>query len=321
MAFPQNPTTSASLSSATIINYITDEVRVLEPDLQFAKLGLRRDAPEGYGAIAFPQYNIIGTSSVSTIATSSNTTNEGLPTTPIINGTSAYVANWNQYGIVVQYSDVALRNTGFQFFQSAAWQIRMSIARQVDNFIQGVLTAGTNVVYSGGKASRAALAAGDIITANDWQRAITALRKASSGASVVGGVKPYTDNCYIAIMHPSVEADMLISTNVGSWSDFSRFDQTGRLAEGTLGKFRGAIGVVSGNVQTFSSTVTVYPTVFVGKESFGWGYFQQPQVFFVDGADSGNPIAQYKTIGAKVMVGAVLFEQSRVVRIESATVN
>ena len=45
--------------SELLISYIRDEIRVLEPQLQYARLGVRRDSPKGYDRILFPQTNQI----------------------------------------------------------------------------------------------------------------------------------------------------------------------------------------------------------------------------------------------------------------------
>ncbi len=79
--------------------------------------------------------------------------------------------------------------------------------------------------------------------------------------------------------------------------------------------------MTSANVQTFASTVTVYPTTFIGFESFGWGYFQVPQPIIVTTPDSANQLNLYTSIGAKASIAATLFEQSRVVRLESAAIS
>lgn len=43
--------------SELLVAYISDEIKVLEPDLRYAKLGKRRDAPKGFDRILFPQTN------------------------------------------------------------------------------------------------------------------------------------------------------------------------------------------------------------------------------------------------------------------------
>ena len=48
---------SSGNSSELLVAYINDEIKVLEPQLQYARLGVRRDAPKGFDRILFPQTN------------------------------------------------------------------------------------------------------------------------------------------------------------------------------------------------------------------------------------------------------------------------
>src|SRR3990167_3253218 len=48
---------SSSNTSELLTSYITDIIRVLEPELRYARLGTRRDAPKGSDRITFPQPN------------------------------------------------------------------------------------------------------------------------------------------------------------------------------------------------------------------------------------------------------------------------
>jgi len=43
--------------SELLVAYISDEIKVLEPQLQYARLGKRKDAPKGFDRILFPQTN------------------------------------------------------------------------------------------------------------------------------------------------------------------------------------------------------------------------------------------------------------------------
>lgn len=43
--------------SELLVAYINQEVKTLEPQLQYARLGMKQDAPKGYDRILFPQTN------------------------------------------------------------------------------------------------------------------------------------------------------------------------------------------------------------------------------------------------------------------------
>ena len=44
-------------TSELLTAYINEEIKVLEPELRYARLGVKRDAPKGYDRILFPQTN------------------------------------------------------------------------------------------------------------------------------------------------------------------------------------------------------------------------------------------------------------------------
>lgn len=313
-------TTTSNAAAATLINYVTAEIKVLEPILQFAKIGVRRDIPKGFDQLTFPQGNTIQTTSVTTIASSSARSQEGTNPSVTTWGTTAYSSGYTQYGIIVQLSDILMRNSAFEVMQSCLREVKASLARQLDNYIQNVVNAGTNVGYAGGKTSRASLAAGDLVSVTDYTYGIKKLRTAASATGVSAGLAPFVDGKYAVVMHPNVETDFMNNTGAGAWVDLSRYNQTDRLDSGKINGFRGGVVMTSANVQTFSSTVTVYPTTFVGLESFGWGYFQVPEPIIVTTPDSFNQLNLYTSIGAKASIAATRFEESRIYRLETAAI-
>lgn len=48
---------ASSITSDLLVSYITAEIQTLEPELQFARLGVHRDVPKGYDRLNFPQTN------------------------------------------------------------------------------------------------------------------------------------------------------------------------------------------------------------------------------------------------------------------------
>lgn len=307
-------TTTTQLAADTLINYVTAEVKALEPELLFTKLGVRRDVPKGFNQLTFPQGNIIQTSSVSTISTQG--TNPSITTW----GTTAYTAAETQYGLIIQISDIAMRNSAFELMSSAVLNVKNALARKIDVALQAVIAAGTNVGYSGGKTSRNGLVAGDLISVGDYTEGISLLRVAYTNSNQPAGLMPFIDGKYAVIMDPKVETDFMNNTAAGSWMDLSRYDQTKRLEYGHVEGFRGGVIMTTANLTAFtnSGSVVVYPTYFFGLESFGWGYFQQPEPIIISTPDSNNVLNLYTSIGAKTSLAATLFEQSRVYRLESA---
>lgn len=345
----------ASLNSSQLLtSYITDNIRVLEPDLKYARLGKRKDVPKGFDRLLFPQAN-----QLPILSNSSSTGQLGAPSiiigsvwgsdasiqggqasdargwpisssvgvAPITEGTNPTSVTWGatsyssgpaQYGILVAVSDLLVRNSAIEVIDEASTQVKNALARLVDSAIQYVVNAGSNgVIYSGGKTARTGLAAGDTITQNDANRAVMQLR--SSNAA---GLEPFEGGYYAGIIHPHSMYDLMTNTATGSWTDLGRYSNVDDLRKGQMGDFRGVRYLQTGWQNFFNSTVPVMPTTFIGKDSFGWGYFQEPTAMLVMTPDSNNPLGLYNSISGKVTLGVTRFEDAlgyvRIVRVESA---
>lgn len=344
---------ASSNTSELLTAYINDEIKVLEPQLQYARLGVKRDAPKGFDRILFPQTNQlpvkINTSMVTVggpggaagggsvwgagasvigdlnapVSSSFGVAaiTEGTNPTSVTWGSTAYSSGPAQYGILVQVTDLLVHNSAIEVVDSASMQVRNALARLVDTVIQNVVNGGTNgVIYAGGKTSRATLGAGDTIAQADMNRGYKYL--ASSNAA---GLKPFDGKYYVAVVHPMVEGDLMNNTATGGFNDVGRYTSVDDLRAGALGDFRGIRYLRSAYQNFYNSTVPVFPTTILGDESFGWGFFQQPTPILVTSPDSNNPLNLYTSIGGKVTLGVTRFEDTagtiRIVRVESAISN
>lgn len=345
-------------TSELLVGYITDEIKVLEPELQYARLGKQKNVPKGFDRLTFPQTNQlpvkINTSMItvggpgtaagggsvwgagasiqggeastapgfpvsSTVGVAAIT--EGTNPTSVTWGATAYSSGPAQYGILVQVSDLLVRNSAVEVVQACSMQVRNSLARLVDTIIQTVVNAGTNgVIYAGGKTSRSSLGAGDLITQADMVRAVKYLR--SSNAA---GVKPFEGAYYAGVIHPQTMGDLMQNTATGSWSDFGRYTSVDDLRQGKMGDFRGVRYLETAYQNYYNSTVPVLPTTLVGQDSFGWGYFQEPEAILTTTPDSNNPLNLFNSIGGKVTLGVTRYEDLpgyiRIMRVESAFSN
>ena len=345
-------------TSALLVSYINGKLDVLEPELKYAQLGLRRDVPQGYDRILFPQANQlpvkINTSMVTvggpggfagggsvwgagaSIQGGAAATAPGFPVSStegvaaITEGTNPTAITWGatsyssgpaQYGILVQITDLLVRNSAIETIDEASMQVRNALARLVDTVLQTVVNAGTNgVIYAGGKTSRASLGAGDTAVQSDVVKGTTYLR-----ASNAAGLKPFEGSYYVAVIHPNVMGDLMTNTASGSWTDMARYSSVEDVKKGAMGNFRGVRFLEYPYQNYYASTVPVLPTTLLGDRSFGWGYFQQPQAILTTTADSNNPLNLYKSIAGKVTLGATRFEDQvgyvRIIRYESAFTN
>ena len=339
---------ASSNTSELLIGYIRDEIRVLEPQLQYARLGVRRDSPKGYDRILFPQTNqlpvqinvsIEGALGGSVFGAGASiqggqaSTGRGFPVSStqgvaaITEGTNPSAITWGstsystgpyQWGILVQVSDLLVHNSAIEVVDACVMQVKNSLARLVDTAIQTVVNAGTNgVIYAGNKTSRTGLAAGDLLTQSEMNKAYRNL-----AASNAAGLRPFDGKYYVAVIHPFAESDLMSNTASGSFNDVGRYTSVDDLRAGALGDFRGIRYLRSAWQNYYNSTVNVFPTTVLGEQSFGWGFFQQPEPILVTTADSNNPLNLYTSIGGKVTLGVTRFEDQpavhRIARVESA---
>lgn len=346
---------ASTQTSELLQGYITDMIRMLEPELQYAKFGNRKDVPQGSDRIIFPQPTQLpvkinvsmltvggpgvgGAGSVwgagaSIIGGNPNSVAGGFPVSSVVGvaaiteGTNPTSITWGansfstgpaQYGILVAVSDLLVRNSAIEVVGNATMEVRNALARQVDMVIQTVVNAGSNgVIYAGGKTTRASLGAGDIAVQSDLVKAVTYLR--SSNAA---GLKPIDGQNYAAIIAPVVMGDLMSNTNTGSWIDAARYTSPEDIINGKMTGYRGLKYMETAFQNYFNSTVPVMPTTIIGKDSFGWGYFQEPQAIITTTADSNNPLNLYRSIGGKVTLGVTRFNDTlgypRIIRYESA---
>lgn len=346
-------------SSELLVAYITDRIRALEPELKYAMLGVRRDAPKGYDRILFPQVNqipnkininvnssvtsfgsfvgggvggsvygagasVLGDAAIAPGAPVSSSTGvanilEGTNPTAITWGATSYGSGPFQYGILVQVSDLLVRDSAIEVVDAASEEVTKALARQVDAVIQVVVNSGVNgVIYAGGKTSRTGLAAGDTLTQTEMTKATVWMRSANAA-----GVNPFDGSYYVAVIHPTVDGDLMSNSQTGAWQDMARYSDVAGVKAGDQGDFRGIRYLRSAHQQYFNSSVNVFPTTIVGDQSFGWGFFQEPTPILVTTPDSNNPLNLFNSIGGKVTIGVTRFEDKpgvfRVVRCESAS--
>lgn len=346
-------------TSELLVAYISERIRALEPDLQYARLGVQRDAPKGFDRILFPQVNqlpvkininvnssvtsfgsfigggiggsvygagasVLGDAAQAPGAPVSSSAGvaaivEGTNPTAVTWGATSYGSGPFQYGILVQVSDLLVRDSAIEVVDACSEEVTKALARLVDAVIQVVVNSGTNgVIYAGGKTSRTGLAAGDVITQTEMIKGVTWLR-ASNGA----GVKPFEGQYYTAVIHPAVAGDLMSNSQTGAYQDIGRYTSVSDLQAGKLGSFRGVRYLESAYQNYYNSTVPVFPTTLIGDQSFGWGFFQQPTPILVTTPDSNNPLNLFTSIGGKVTLGVTRFEDKpgvfRIVRVESST--
>jgi len=253
---------------------------------------------------------------VNKIATSAVTQlTEGTPPTSIAVGVSPVDRTPTQYGVNVELTDLVVLTSFFDLIDATLVEVGKAIARKIDSVIQTVVNAGTNVIYAGNKTSRSLLGNGDLIDVRLIIRAVQRLRANNAPEFPGGG--------YACVMHPAVAHDLMSNPSTGQWLDIKKYAVPENIFRGEIGSLGGARIVQTSNVDTFSSTVTVYPTTLIGADAYRIAYWLPGKVAtYVLPPESNlsvnNPLGQKGSVGAKVNMAVAITQQERLVRIESA---
>lgn len=276
-----------------------------EPNLYFYQMGERPTFEDGYNTVSWAKFT-----QLSVTAATATLTDWVTPTETAFNAT-AITATPTEYGIYVNLSSMLLDTSAINFVSGAAVEVGNNLARIVDEVVQTEVMAGTNVKYAGDATSRATLDAADTITGSDLNKAFTELQGKSA---------PMVDGYYVAILHPNVVYDLKEDTGATGFLEASKYVNPEKMIKGEIGALNGVRIVVSPNVKTFSSTVTVYPTLVMGRGAYGVPTLNSMQAFITPRAASdSDPLAQRVKVGAKVAFVAKRLQEDAMVRIESAT--
>lgn len=278
-----------------------------EPNLRFYDMWEKPARPAGYNTLAWTRCN-----KLTVTPTNATLTEWVTPDDVAINFTTISLTA-NQYGMYAIISDILEDVSPVPMVANAAKVIWANMARIIDEVIQGVLALGTNVIYAWAATTRATIAATDLLTTTDLAKANAFL---STKAAPVFG------DGYIAVMHPNVLFDLQTGTATGAFLDLSKYTESGRalIVNGEVGKIFNVRVVTSSYIQTFASTVTVYPTYVMWKGAYWVADLQGLRSYMVgDGASKSDPLAQRRYVWAKVAFNAIILQQDALVRIESAS--
>lgn len=284
-------------------------LRRLTPELVFAKYGQCKSAPKHEGTtIDFRRFNAI--------APKTQPLTEGVTPDGSALSVTSVTAAVSQYGDFVRISDV-LDMTGIDpVITEMAQVLGESAGLTIDTVVRNTVVSGTSVQYANGRASRAAVVAGDVLTAAEIRKAVRTLRR--------NNAKPLENGYFIGIVDPETAYDLMSDS---LWQDISKYNGGQAIMEGEIGKLCGVRFVESPNGATVSSgassAVTLHQTMIIGADAYGVvdiAGTSRPQMI-IKGVESGgtaDPLNQRSTVGWKALFTAVRLQELAMVRIEHA---
>lgn len=224
----------------------------------------------------------------------------------------------NQYGAYVKITDIADKDSVFDIYVEAGFELARQMSEIADQVVQNeLLTNGTYVTYAGGRASRATVAATDYIKNTDLAKAFTLLRAKAA---------PFYDGKnYVGVFHPVVVNDLRTDATVnGGWVDTVKFSQPEKILNGEVGMMFGIrimeTPVINSFVGGVGGTVTIFPSYVLGQKAYAVVESMPLETIIKANTSGGseNPLNLAGSVGVKVRFGVKIVKQEALIRIESA---
>ena len=222
----------------------------------------------------------------------------------------------DQYGDYITLSDMltltAIDNNVIQATKKLGSQAGLTL----DCITRDVLCGGTAVFYANGKTSRSQLTKADKLDRNIFFKVAAYLKKMHA---------PKIDGSYVAIIHPSCSADIMMSDG---WIDITKYKNPEKIYEGEIGKIAGIRFVESSNAKVWRETenncpegLAVYSTIVVGSGAYGTTKVSGGglQTIIKQLGAGEDPLNQRATVGWKATKTTERLVEQYMVRIESCS--
>lgn len=218
----------------------------------------------------------------------------------------------NEYGVAT-ISTIRLKNFSFSDIDTNQMdQVAYSQRDTLDVLVRDILSAGTNVSYSGtGNAATADVAAGDVIVSDDVRKSVTALR--------VAGAAGKRGDTYWCGIHPNVAYDLRRESGDNGWRAAHINAAPDLIWPGETGVYEGAFFVESARMKVAgdgTSSANVYRTIFAGQEALAEAVAVEPEARIGVVPDKLN---RFFPLGWYGLLGWSVFRQGALRRVESAS--
>jgi N4-gp56 family major capsid protein len=308
-----NATSGVNALTAEQHTYYQDAMlERLIPELVWTKFGEKKNIPKRKGATT--NFRRLNSLAVVTTALTEGVTPDGvnLDITPI-NATVKEYGNWTKISEFINM-------TGFDpIMTEVSGLMGENAGESIDVIVRDVLSAGTNVMYTGSKTSRATIAAADKITALDILKARRTLKR--NKAKPIRLPNGGTD--YVALVHTDVAMDLM---QTDEWKKANVENGSSDFRDGAIGRLYGIRFYEVDNGVVFAgagaSSADVYGTIFLGRGAYGIPDIEgsvKPDIIVhpAGSAGSADPLNQFNTVAWKCAFTAVRLQELAIVRLES----
>lgn len=301
-----NMTTSSALSAGMQTYYNRELLRTFEPNLVHLQFGDEHRMPPHSGLVMNMRKLI-------PLETNTKALSEGDPGESVMLAETEVTVQLQQYGEYARCTDKLdlthldmdiMRRT--KLFGDAG-------ARSIDAVVREELAKCTNVIYAGGKASRAELTAADKLTSRELRKAVKTLKK--NHAQTFGGY-------YVAIIGPDTMYDLQEDE---AFVKVSQYQDKENIYTGEVGRLFGVRLVETTEAKIFEGAgadgADVASVIVLGQYAYGVTSLKgaKPRVIVKPAGSAGtaDPLDQISTVGWKMDgFGAKLLQPEYAVRIE-----
>jgi len=301
-----NMTTSSALSAGMQTYYNRELLRTFEPNLVHLQFGDEHRMPPHSGLVMNMRKLI-------PLETNTKALSEGDPGESVMLAETEVTVQLQQYGEYARCTDKLdlthldmdiMRRT--KLFGDAG-------ARSIDAVVREELAKCANVIYAGGKASRAELTAADKLTSCELRKAVKTLKK--NHAQTFGGY-------FVAIIGPDTMYDLQEDE---AFVKVSQYQDKENIYTGEVGRLFGVRLVETTEAKIFegagASGADVASVIVLGQYAYGVTSLKgaKPRVIVKPAGSAGtaDPLDQISTVGWKMDgFGAKLLQPEYAVRIE-----
>lgn len=301
-----NMTTSSALSAGMQTYYNRELLRTFEPNLVHLQFGDEHRMPPHSGLVMNMRKLI-------PLETNTKALSEGDPGESVMLAETEVTVQLQQYGEYARCTDKLdlthldmdiMRRT--KLFGDAG-------ARSIDAVVREELAKCANVIYAGGKASRAELTAADKLTSRELRKAVKTLKK--NHAQTFGGY-------FVAIIGPDTMYDLQEDE---AFVKVSQYQDKENIYTGEVGRLFGVRLVETTEAKVFegagASGADVASVIVLGQYAYGVTSLKgaKPRVIVKPAGSAGtaDPLDQISTVGWKMDgFGAKLLQPEYAVRIE-----
>lgn len=260
-----------------------------------------------------PGADVIKFATVPDLSVATTPLTEGSPPTAVALSVSATLLDSDQYGNLVDITDLAAVKSPLDLNNLAGERLGRNAADTIDQLVRDVIAGGGTAAYSEvGAVVRTDLdATGDEVNAAVLRRLAAKMFKAK--------IPRFPDNFYRIIVSPEQGFDLSNDTAAGGFIDVRKYTDPSDMLNGEIGQMGGFRIMVAVNAPTYSSTVLVHAAFAFGRlPGWGWGDLQSLKTYYTPPGGKGDELHQKESVGWKVAFGAAVLANARYFRLESA---